>query len=262
MSWLFASSGQSIQASASVLSMNKVKVKVAQLCPTLCNPYGLYSPWNSPGQNTGVGSPSLLQEIFPTQGPNPGLPQCRRIFFTNWATREAKNTGGGSLSLLQQISLTQKLTQGLLHCRRILYPLSSQAGLMSFRTDWFDLFAVQGTLKSLLQHNSKASILQYSAFFMVQLSHPYTATGKTKALTRWTLVSKAMCLLFNTLSRFVIAFLPRSKHHLISWLQSLSTVIFGAQENKVYHCFHCFPICLPWNDGTRCHDLRFLNAEF
>ena len=81
MSWLFASSGQSIQASASVLSMNKVKVKVAQSCPTLCNPYGLYSPRNSPGQNTGVGSPSLLQEIFPTQGPNPGLPQYRRIFY-------------------------------------------------------------------------------------------------------------------------------------------------------------------------------------
>ena len=81
MSWLFASGGQSIRASASVLSMNKVKVKVAQSCPTLCNSYGLYSPWNSPGQNTGIGRLSFLQEIFPTQGSNPGLPQCRWILY-------------------------------------------------------------------------------------------------------------------------------------------------------------------------------------
>ena len=81
MSWLFVSGGQSIRASASVLSMNKVKVKVAQSCPTLCNPYGLYSPWNSPGQNTGIGRPSFLQEIFPTPGSNPGLPQCRWILY-------------------------------------------------------------------------------------------------------------------------------------------------------------------------------------
>ena len=83
MSWLFVSGGQSIRASASVLSMNKVKVKVkvAQSCPTLCNPYGLYSPWNSPGQNTGIGRLSFLQEIFPTPGSNPGLPQCRWILY-------------------------------------------------------------------------------------------------------------------------------------------------------------------------------------
>ena len=98
-------------------------------------------------------------------------------------------------------------------------------GLISFRIDWFDL-AVQGTLKSLFQHqSSKASILWHSAFSMVQLSHQYMTTGKTIALTRWTFVGKVMSLLFNMLSRLVIAFLPRSKHLLISWLQSQSAVI-------------------------------------
>ena len=95
------------------------------------------------------------------------------------------------------------------------------SGLISFRIDWFDLLAVQGTLKSLLQHhNSKASILWHSAFFMVQLSLPCMTTGKTIALIRWTFVGKVMSLLFNMLSRFVLAFLSRSKHLLISWLQS------------------------------------------
>ena len=105
-------------------------------------------------------------------------------------------------------------------------PSNEYSGMISFRIDWFDLLAVQGTLKSLLQHpSSKASILQCSAFFMVQLSHPYMTTGKTIALTRWTFFSKVMSLLFNMLSRLVIAFLPRSKHLLISRLQSPSAVI-------------------------------------
>jgi len=129
--------------------------------------------------------------------------------------------------------------------------------------DWLDLLAVQGTLRSLLQHHSsKASILWGSAFFTVQLSHPYMTTGKTIALTRRTFVGKVMFLLLNMLSRLVITFLPRSKHLLISWLQSPSAVIFGAQKNKVWHCFHCFPIYFPWSDGTRCHDLSFLNVKF
>ena len=99
-------------------------------------------------------------------------------------------------------------------------PSNEHPGMISFRTDWFDLPAVQGTLKSLLQHHSsKASILRCSAFFTVQLSHPYTTTGKTIALTRRTFVDKVMSLLFNMLSRLVITFLPRSKHLLISWLQ-------------------------------------------
>ena len=103
---------------------------------------------------------------------------------------------------------------------------SEHPGLISFRMDWLDLLEVQGTLKSLLQHHSsKASILRRSAFFTVQLSHLYMATGKTIALTRWTFVDKVMSLLFNMLSRLVITFLPRSKRLLISWLQSLSAVI-------------------------------------
>ena len=114
------------------------------------------------------------------------------------------------------------------------------------RIDWFDPLAVQGTLKSLLQHRSlKASVLWCSAFFMVQLSHPYMTTGKTIALTRQIFVGKVMSLLFNVLSILVIPFLPRSKHLLISWLHSPSAVIWEPPRNKVSHCFHCFPIYLP-----------------
>ena len=112
-------------------------------------------------------------------------------------------------------------------------PSNEYSGLISFMIDWFDLCAVQGTLKSLLQHHSsKAPILQRSAFFMVQLSHPYMTTGKTRTLTRWTFVGKVMSLLFNTLSSFVIAFLPRSKCLLISWLQSPSAVILEPPKLK------------------------------
>ena len=105
--------------------------------------------------------------------------------------------------------------------------------MISFKIDYFDLLAVLGTLKNLLRHHSsKASILWHSASFMAQLSHPYTTTGKTIALTRWTFVGKVMSLLFNMLSRFVIAFLPRSKHHLISWLKSPSAVILEPKKIK------------------------------
>ena len=124
-------------------------------------------------------------------------------------------------------------------------PSNDYSGLISLRKDWLDLLAVQGTLKSLLQHHSlKTSVFQSSAFFIVQLSHPNMTTGKTITLTRQTFVGKVMSLLFNMLSRLVITFLPRSKRLLISWLQSPSAVIFGAQKNKVSHCFHCFPIYL------------------
>ena len=113
-------------------------------------------------------------------------------------------------------------------------PSNEHPGLISFRVDWLDLLAVQGTLKSLLQqHSLKASILQRSAFFTVQLSQPYMTTGKTIALTRQTFVGKVMSLLFNMLFRLVITFLPRSKCLLISWLQSPSTVIFEPSKNKV-----------------------------
>ena len=138
-------------------------------------------------------------------------------------------------------------------------PSSEYSGLISLRMDWLDLLAVQGTLKNLLQYNSsKASILQHSAFFTVELSHPYMTTGKTTALT---FVGKEMSLLLNMLSRLVITFLPRNKHLLISRLQSPSAVSLEPPKNKVCHSFHCFPIYLPWNDGTRCHDFSFLNVE-
>ena len=140
-------------------------------------------------------------------------------------------------------------------------PSKEHPGLISFRMDWLDALAVQGTLKSLLQrHSSKASILRRSAFFTVQLSHPYMTTGKTIALTRWTFVNKVISLLFNMLSRLVIAFFSRSKHHLISWLQSPSAVIMEPRK-IVSHCCHCFPIYFPWSDGTRHHDLSYLNVE-
>ena len=113
-------------------------------------------------------------------------------------------------------------------------PSNEHPGLISFRMDWIDLLAVQGTLKSLLQHHSsKASILQHSAFFTVQLSHPYTTTGKTIALTRQTFVGKVMSLLFSILFRMVITFLPRSKHLLISRLRSPCAVIFLVKVNSV-----------------------------
>ena len=118
-------------------------------------------------------------------------------------------------------------------CSFSISPSNEYSGLIPFRLDWLDLLTVQETLKSLLQHySSKASILQHSAFFMVQLSHPYMTIGKTLALTRWTFVGKVMSLFFTMLSRLVIAFLPRSKHLLISWLQSPSTVILEAPLPK------------------------------
>ena len=125
-------------------------------------------------------------------------------------------------------------------------PSNEHPELISFRTDWLDLLAVQVTLKSLLQHySSKASILRRSAFFTVQLSHPYMTTGKTIALTTRTFVNKVMSLLFNMLSRLVITFLPRSTRLLISWLQLPSAVILEPPKIKSLHCFHCFPIYLP-----------------
>ena len=129
-------------------------------------------------------------------------------------------------------------------------PSSEYSGLISFRIDWFYLLAIQGTLKSLLQHhNLKASILWWSAFFMIQSSYPYMTTGKTIALTIWTFVSKVISLLFNTLSRFVIAFLPKSKRLLISWLQSPSAVILEPKKIKSV-TVSTFPLCV-------CHEMIY-----
>ena len=124
-------------------------------------------------------------------------------------------------------------------------PSNEYSGLISFRIDWFDLLVVQGTLKSLLQHHSsKTSILRCSSFFMVQLSHPYMTTGKAIVLTRQTFVGKVMSLLFSMLSRLVITFLPRSKSF---YFMAAVTICsdFGAPQNEVSHCFHCFLIYFP-----------------
>ena len=132
-------------------------------------------------------------------------------------------------------------------------PSKEHLGLISFRMDWLDLLAVQGTLKSLLQHHSsKASILQHSAFFSVQLSYPYMTTGKTIALTRWTHFGKVMSLLLNMLSRLVITFLPRSKRLLISWLQSSSAVILEPPKIK--------SATVSTDSPSICHEVMGLDA--
>ena len=208
------------------------------------------------------------------------------LFATPWtAAHQASLSIINSQSLLKLVSIKLVMTSNhLILCHPLLLPpsvvpstrvfsvsqffasgsqSSGVSGLISFRIDWLDLLEVQETLKSLLQHHSsKASILHHSAFFIVQLSHPYMTTGKTIALTKWIFAGKIMSLLFNMLSRLVITFLPRSKRLLISWQQSPSAVILETPKIKSCHCFHCFPIYLPWSDGTRCHDLSFLNVEF
>ena len=150
------------------------------------------------------------------------------------------------------LSIRDFSDESLLHIRRRKYwsfsfsisPSSEYSGLISFRMDWLDLLAVQGTLKSLLQHHSsKASILWHSAFFIVQLSHPSMTTGKNIYLTIWAFVSKVMSLFFNMLSRFIIAFLSRNKHLLILWLQSWSTVILELKKIKSVTVSTFSPIC-------------------
>ena len=188
--------------------------------------------------------PQGLQHTrLPCPSPMPGA--CSNSFPSSW---QCHPTICIPLPLPPSVFPRVFSNESALHIRWLKYwrfifsisPCSEYSGLISFRVDWFDLLAVQGTLKSLLQHHSsKVLILWRSAFFIVQLSHPYTTTGKTIALTRRTFVGKVMSLVFNMLSRLVIAFLPRSKRLLISWLQSTSAVIFGAPQNKVCHCFHC-----------------------
>ena len=134
-------------------------------------------------------------------------------------------------------------------------PSNEYSGLISFRMDWLDFLAVQGTLKRLLQHySSKASILQCSAFFIVQLSHPYMTTGKTIALTKWTFVGNVMSLLFNMLSRLVITFLLRSKRFLISWLQSPSAVILEPKKIK--------PVTVSFVSPSICHEVMGPDANY
>ena len=141
-------------------------------------------------------------------------------------------------------------------------PSNEYSGLISFNIGWLDLLLSKGLSRIFYNTYSKASVLGCgSAFFTVQLLHLYITSGKNKGLPMQTFVSKVMSLFFNMLSRLVIAFLPRSKCLLISWLQSLSAVILEPKKIKC-HCFHFFPIYLPWIDGTTCHDLSFINVEF
>ena len=174
-----------------------------------------------------------IQPTQPLSSPSPpalNLSQYQGLF--RWVT-----SGGQSIGVSASTSVLSGNTQD--------WP--------PFRMDWLDLLAVQGTLKSLLQHHSsKASVLQRSAFFTVQLSHPYTTTGKTIALTRWIFAGKVMSLLLNMLSRLVITFLPRRKHLLISWLQSLSTVIFQPKKIKSATVSIVSP--------SICHEVMGLNA--
>ena len=196
----------------------------AQSCPTLCNPMNSSTPGLPVHQQlpeftqTHVHRVSVVIQpshplLFPSL-PNPNLPHppaSIRVF-------SSESTICMRWSKYWSFSFN-------------ISPSNEHPGLIFFRMDWLDLLAVQETLKSLLQHHSStASILQHSAFFTVKLSHPYMTTGKTIALTIWTFVSKVMSLLFNMLSRFVIAFLPRRKGLLISWLQSLSAVIWSSRK--------------------------------
>ena len=206
--------------------MESVKFSsVAQSCPTLCNPMD----WNTPGfpvchqlpkptQTHVLQVSDAIPPSHPLLSPSPptfNLSQHQGLF--QWA---------GSSHHVAKV-LEFQLQQ------RTLRTSNEHSGLISFRMDWLDLLAVQGTLKTLLQHHSsKALILWCSVFFIVQLSHPYMTTGKTIALTRWTFVGKAMSLLFNMLSRSVTASLPRNKHLLILWLQSPSAVILEPPPPK------------------------------
>ena len=208
----------------------KVFSSVTQLCLTLCNPMDCSMP-GFPVLN------HLTLMSIELKVPSNHLILCRPLL------------------LLPSVFLSIRVfsNESVLRIRWPKYwsfsfsisPSNAYSGLISFRIDWLDLLAVQGTLKNLLQHHSsKALILQCSAFCMVQLSHPYMTTRKPIAFTIQTFVIKVLCLLFNILSRLVIAFLPRSKHLLISWLQSPFAVILESKK-IVHHCFHCFPIYLP-----------------
>ena len=195
---------------------------VAQSCLTLCDPMDCSTP----------GFPVHLQLWELTQT------YVRRVGDAIQPSHPLSSPSPPAFNLSQHQGLFQWVSSShqvakVLSFNFTISPSNKYSGLISFRMDWLDLLAVQGTLMSLLQHhNWKASILQCSAFFIVQLSHPYMTTGKTIALTRRTFVGKVMCLLFNMLSRLVIVFLPRSKHLLISWLQSPSAVILEPPPQK------------------------------
>ena len=197
---------------------------VAKLCLTFCNPLSCSTPGfpflhSLPefAQTYVHGVGDAIQLSHPLLSPSPS------------AFNLSQHQG-----LFQRVGFSHQVARVLEFQLPVASVLTNECSvLISFRIDWFDLLAIQGTLKSLLQHhNSKASALRHSVFFIIQLSHPYMTTGKTIALTRWTFVGKVVSLPFNMLSRFVIAFLSRSKCLLISWLQALSAVILELKKRK------------------------------
>ena len=196
---------------------------VAQSCQTLCDPMNLSTPGLPVHHQLPVSTQTHVHRVSDGIQPShplssPSLPAFNLSRFTGFSNESILHIGWP-----KYWSFSFSLS-----------PSNEYSGLISFRIDWFGPLAVQGTLKSLLQHHSsKASILRSSAFFIAQPSHPYMTTGKTIALTIQTFVGKVMSLLFNMLSRLIIAFLPRSKHLLISWLQSPSAVILEPPQNKV-----------------------------
>ena len=223
-----------------------VYVVVQSLSPVwLCNPMD-------------CGTPAPLSSSI-TQVCSNSCPMSQWCYWTIWSFA-APFSFCFSLSQNQGLSVESTLRIGWLKfwsfsfSKSLHSPSNEYSGLLSFRIDWFDLLLVQGILKSLLQHHSlKASILWHSVFFLVQLSHPYMTTRKTIGLTLWTFVSKAASLLFNMLFRFVIAFLSRSKHLLISWLQSQSAVILQPKKIKsvIASIFH----------PSVCHAVMGLDAK-
>ena len=194
---------------------------VAQSCPTLCNPMNC----STPGLPVHHQLPESTQDVHQVSDASQPSHLCRPLLLQASifpSIRVFSNESALRIRWPKYWSFSFSIS-----------PSNEHPELISFRMDWLDLLAVQGTLESLLpHHSSKASILLHSAFFIVQLSHPYMTTGKTIALTRWTFVGKVMSLHFNMLSRLVITFLPRSKRVLISWLQSPSAVILESPKIK------------------------------
>ena len=194
---------------------------VAQSCPTLCDPINR----STPGFPVHLNSRSSLRlTSIESVMPSSHLILCRPLLLLPPIPP--------SIRVFSNESILRMRWPKYWSFSFSISPSNEHPGRISFRMDWLDLLVVQGTHKSLQHHSSKASIVRCSAFFIVQLSHPYMTTGKTTALTRWTFVGKVMCLLFNMLSRLVITFIPRSKHFLISWLQSPSAVILEPQKEK------------------------------
>ena len=220
--------GASVQFSCSVMSDATPWTAACQATPGACSNSCPLSRWWHPIISSSVVPFSSCLQSFPASG----FFQMIQFFAS----------GGQSIGVSASASVLPMTIQDW-------FPLGG--------TGWISLQS-KG-LKSLLQHHtSKASILQGSALFIVQLSHPYMTTRKTIPWTRQTFAGKVMSLLFNMLSKLAIVFLPMSKHVLISWLQSPSAVILELKKNKVCHYFRCFSIYLPWSDGIGCHDLSFL----